>query len=191
MALNSTASSPLSPSRAARALCPHCGFCCNGVLFGDVRLRPGDVPERLAQLGLELHGSAGRQRFLQPCSCFDGRLCRIYAERPERCRTFVCALLQRLHQGRLDLATARRIVTRARQQWARVLEALRAAGDPAPHLPLHRRVARALAEPLNLADPHATATRRRLLLAVERLARTLERHFLSPAPERRASRSSR
>lgn len=179
----------MSPSRAARALCPHCGFCCNGVLFGDVRLRPGDVPERLAQLGLGLHGPPGRQRFLQPCSCFDGRLCRIYAERPERCRTFTCSLLQRLQQGRIDLTTARGIVTRAREQWARVLEALRSAGDPAPHLPLQRRVARALAEPLDLADPRAAATRRRLLLAVQRLARTLERHFLAPVRKPRGSQS--
>lgn len=181
----------MSSACAARALCPYCGFCCNGVLFGDVRLRPVDSPERLSQLGLELHGRPGRQRFLQPCSCFDGRLCRIYTERPERCRTFVCALLQRLQEGRLALSTARRIVRHARQQWDRVRKALKAAGDPAPQLPLHRRVARALAEPLDLSNPHASATRRRLLLAAERLARTLERYFLTPPRNPRASRTGR
>jgi hypothetical protein len=187
MALKQSRPPALAPSRAARLLCPHCGLCCNGVLFGDVRLQPGDDPQHLAQLGLTLVGEPSRPRFRQPCSCFDGRFCRIYADRPERCRTFVCGLLRRLQTGRISLAEARRITARARQYWTQVLETLRAAGDPAPHLPLSRRVARALAQPLDLADPRAQTTRRQLLLTMGRLAQTLQRYFLSTPSSPRSS----
>ena len=59
-------------------LCIKCGLCCNGVLFADVELRKGDKAEQLAELGLSLKEKGQRRAFVQPCACFDGKLCRIY-----------------------------------------------------------------------------------------------------------------
>src|SRR5258706_12208785 len=80
-------------------LCPACGLCCNGVLFGDVELQAGDDADLLKALGLTLRRKGRKQAFDQPCSCFDGKLCGIYSERPRRCRTFECRLLQRVQNG--------------------------------------------------------------------------------------------
>src|SRR5208337_5052378 len=76
-------------------LCPKCGLCCNGALFADVRLQKNDDSRRLTELGLSVKSKADRPVFPQPCSCFVGTLCRIYAERPGHCRAFECGLLKR------------------------------------------------------------------------------------------------
>ena len=74
---------------AVSQLCPNCGLCCNGVLFADVELRAGDDAKRLKDLGMTLEKKGqGKVAFAQPCACFDGKLCGIYADRPKRCRTF-------------------------------------------------------------------------------------------------------
>ena len=39
---------------AINQLCPACGLCCNGVLFADVELQPGDNAGRLIDLGMAL-----------------------------------------------------------------------------------------------------------------------------------------
>jgi Fe-S-cluster containining protein len=39
-------------SFASNPLCLECGLCCNGVIFADARLQPGDNAERLQSLGL-------------------------------------------------------------------------------------------------------------------------------------------
>ena len=50
-------------------LCPNCGLCCNGVLFADVELQPGDDAGRLAALGMALKKKGGQRAFVQPCRC--------------------------------------------------------------------------------------------------------------------------
>lgn len=67
---------------AVDQLCPQCGLCCNGVLFGDVELQRGDDATQLAASGLGLFPKGRKRAFSQPCSCFDGHLCAIYAQRP-------------------------------------------------------------------------------------------------------------
>src|SRR5437764_15390956 len=90
-------------SDAVSQLCPACGLCCNGVLFGDVELQPGDDKKKLSALGLVVERRGGKSRFPQPCSCFDGKLCRIYENRPGRCRTFECRLLQQVNAGSIKV----------------------------------------------------------------------------------------
>src|SRR5438132_2396309 len=69
----------------AEDLCLECGLCCNGVIFADVRLQPGDDPKRLKALGLAVansdplrrRDSAARGR--SPTRC-DGKTARREAE---------------------------------------------------------------------------------------------------------------
>src|SRR2546428_11746748 len=110
------AAPPDKPSSAVAQLCPECGLCCNGVLFGDVELQANDNATTLAARGLRIEQKGKKLRFLQPCSCLDGTLCRIYADRPARCRTFECRLLQRVQAKAVTLPAALKAIGEARQQ---------------------------------------------------------------------------
>ncbi len=160
-------------------LCPQCGLCCNGVLFADVKLRPGDDARRLAELGLTLEKKGRQQAFAQPCACFDGKLCRIYAERPVRCRTFECGLLKRVQAGELSAAAALKKIADAQRLAKKVRELLLRLGDRDVTLALTRRYARVMREPVDLSSPEQmVAARGELMLAVNDLMHALQRDFL-------------
>jgi hypothetical protein len=156
-------------------------MCCNGVLFADVKLRRRDDAERLALLGLRLETVGAKVLSPQPCSCFDGNLCAIYADRPRLCRAFECHVLKRLNRGDLNEASARGIIAQAHRR-VRVLRAvLLSLGDAKDDLPLTGRYARAMSQPIDLADPSSGRKRARLMLAMEALATVLGSEF-SPRP---------
>lgn len=169
---------PVSNETVAQ-LCPACGLCCNGVLFGDVELRRGDDAKLLTSVGLELFRKGSRQAFTQPCACFDGKLCRIYADRPKRCATFECGLLKRVQDGEMKPALALRKIAETRRQADRVLQLLRSLGDVNETLPLNKRYAAVSAQPIDLSADKAEVERRgELMLAVAKLMELLERDFL-------------
>ena len=175
----STIRNPKSEAEAVGTLCPACGFCCNGVLFADAELRRGDDAARLESLGVKLFAKGGKRRFGQPCACFDDRLCRIYSDRPERCRTFECRLLQRVIAGELPAEHALKRIAAARQAVNRVRRLVRALGEMDETQPLSRRYARIMAQPIDFAGDAAVIKQRsELMLAVDRLAKLLERDFL-------------
>jgi len=164
-------------------LCLACGLCCNGAIFGDVRLQPGDPALLLARLAAEVGAPPRRatrppQRYRQPCVFFDGCRCRIYAERPGHCRKFDCLLLQSLQAGETTLAAARRTVHRARRQMAQVRRLLRRLGDHDETVALarrFRRVARRLHE--HAPDPATARTYGELTLAFHDLNCLLSQSF--------------
>ena len=161
-------------------LCPACGLCCNGVLFGDVELQRGDNASRVAALGVELFSKGRKRAFNQPCACLADGLCRIYAERPARCRTFDCRALQRVQQGELTVAAARKAIAKAKQLAGEGFRRVRALGDTSETMPLNRRYAAVMAQPMDLADDEAQIELRgELMLAVGRLVEVLEREFLT------------
>ena len=164
---------------AVSELCPACGLCCNGVLFGDVELQPGDDARRLAALGLPLERKGRKLRAAQPCACFDGKLCRIYEQRPIRCRAFECGLLKRAQAGEIEVAAALRAIKQARRHAETVRKLLVQLGQTDERLPLNRRYANVMAEPIDLAgDERIVELRSELMLAVHRLVQILERDFL-------------
>ncbi|MDR3377128.1 MAG: YkgJ family cysteine cluster protein [Verrucomicrobiae bacterium] len=160
-------------------LCPQCGLCCDSTLFADVELRRGDDPRRLAALGLEVQRKTRTKLAApQPCACFDGKLCRIYADRPRRCRLFECGLLQRVQAGRLTAAAALQRIAEAKRLAETVRQLLRAAGQRDEQLALTHRYAEAMRAPVDLAVPGAADQRGELMLAVNELMQRLERDFL-------------
>ena len=165
---------------AVLKLCPNCGLCCNGVLFADVELRAGDDPKRLALLGLTLEKKGQRKlAFAQPCACFDGKLCGIYADRPKRCRTFECGLLKRVQGGELDAHAALITITQTKRQVEKVRGLLRQLGQNDEHLAMTKRYAQAMSAAINLSDHESGMERRgELMLAVDGLMRLLQRDFL-------------
>jgi len=167
------------PDDCVQTLCPTCALCCNGVLFADVRLQPGDSARKLAALGVPLKTRGAITRFAQPCSCLDGKLCRIYVDRPVRCRTFECRTLQRTLAGEITEEQALKSIRRALRFAGRVRRILRELGDTDESVPLSRRYQRMMRQPIDLsADERLADLRGELLLAVADLAGALERDFL-------------
>ena len=160
-------------------LCPNCGLCCNGVLFADVELRKGDDARRLSDLGLVLIKKGSKPAFTQSCTCFDGKLCRIYAERPVRCRTFECGLLKLVQTGRTDVKAALKAIREARRRLEKVRRLLRLTGQPDERLALINRYIQAMSKPIDLSGgKQAVESRGELMQAVEHLMQLLQRDFL-------------
>ena len=161
-------------------LCPSCGLCCNGVLFGDVELQRGDDAKKLAALGVGLFSKGRKKVFNQPCACLVGGLCQIYQDRPRRCRAFDCRALQRVQQGEITVASAQKSIVEAKRRAAEVLRLVRALGNADETQPLNRRYAAIMAQPMDLAGDEAQLEMRgELMLAVGRLVEVLERDFLT------------
>ena len=171
--LNTTA-----PAEITRALCTACAMCCNGVLFSDVRLQEGDDRRRLAELGVPL-SAPSNPRFRQPCSCLREGVCQIYLDRPNRCRTFECRLLQKTLAGEITKVTALRTIGAAKKRVEGVRRILRELGDTDESVPLSRRYQRMMRQPIDLAaDERLARLRGQLMKTVAELASVLERHFV-------------
>lgn len=171
---------PPAPENAAATLCVTCGLCCNGVLFAGTELQTGDDPAKLAALGLALQRKGKKFCFDQPCAALDGKLCRIYPERPVRCRTFECRLLQRVQSGAIKTAAALKTIEVTLRRVEAVRDLARLLGQNQEHLPLSKRCQEIMARPIDLAGGRETIElRHKLMLAVQRMMRVLERHFLA------------
>lgn len=130
---------------AAQQLCLDCGLCCNGVIFADGQLQPGDDTERLRALGLRLKAVRGKtkaQKFSQPCSAFKNCRCAIYSQRPEYCRAFECALLKRVMSAAISVTAATRRIRNAKKRVEKVRALLQELGCHDEHLPLGTRFRR-------------------------------------------------
>jgi hypothetical protein len=159
------------------ALCPQCGLCCDGSIFADVKLAKADHPQRLASLGLPIQRQGGRSSFVQPCSSFDGSFCRIYADRPSRCRTFECLVLKQVAAGKLSTEKGLGRIRRARRLAKRVRSLLKRVTREPVTLPLTRAYREAMEQPLEMTGDGAN-WRGRLMLAMDELMTCLHADFL-------------
>lgn len=171
-----------STARSAEAiakLCPACGLCCNGVLFGDVELQRDDDAKPLGKLGVEFFRKGRKTAFAQPCACLVNGLCRIYADRPKRCATFDCGLLKRVQGGKTTSTAALTKIAETKRRADEVLKLVRQLGNTDESLPLNQRYAAVIAEPIDMSADEADIERRgELMMAVSKLVEMLERDFL-------------
>lgn len=129
-------------------LCPECALCCNGVLFKDVELQPGDDARKLELLGLPFSASSTRKspivnrKLPQPCSALAGNRCRLYGDRPVRCRQFECALLKSVQAGETEVTLALRAIRRTLRRADQVRTLLCELGDVNETLALSLRFKR-------------------------------------------------
>jgi len=119
-------------------LCLECGFCCNGVIFADVKLQRGDDAASLTSLGIRISGG----RFRQPCSAWKDCRCQIYSDRPKYCRQFECLLLQSLRGGEVEYPAALETVRVAQNKANEVRRLLGELGDGDEQLNLRKRFQR-------------------------------------------------
>lgn len=111
-------------ARDGFTLCSRCALCCDGSLFGDVRLEAGEV-ETAQKLHLPLVTKETHLSFRQPCPKLRAdATCSIYEERPQACRGFVCHTLSAYQAGEIDLPAAEARVRRLRAAAARVVASL-------------------------------------------------------------------
>lgn len=169
---------------AVAQLCPNCALCCDGVLFKDVELQPGDGAKRLASLGLPVSkirtrpSPSRKQKFPQPCAALDVCDCRIYADRPARCRQFECALLKSVSGGEIEPAAALQVIRHARQRAEKLRALLRETGDADETRPLSLRFKRAKRRfEASPPDDTQAETFSRLTLAVHDLNLLLQEKF--------------
>lgn len=160
-------------------LCPNCGLCCDSTLFADVELRAGDDPQQLAKLGLTvLQKTKTKLAFSQPCACFDGKFCKIYAERPKRCRLFKCGLLEKVEGGKMNAGPALKKISEAKALAGKVRGLLRESGQRDEQMALTHRCAEVMRAPVDLSVEGAAERRGELMLAVNDLMQMLQINFL-------------
>ena len=119
--------------RAEEILCLACGMCCDGTLFDNVRFGSDEDSSGLKARGLPVRRSRAKQPaayFKQPCQalCEDMK-CRVYADRPQQCRSFECGVFKALRAGSVTLDPALRLVKRTRAKANKVRGLLRELGE--------------------------------------------------------------
>lgn len=160
-------------------LCPNCGLCCDSTLFADVELRASDNAARLSRLGLTLlKKNRTTTAFAQPCACFDGKLCKIYADRPRRCALFECGLLKKVEAGEMTAGAALKKIAVAKDRAGQVRKLLAALGQRDEKMALTHRYAEVMEAPMELSKPAKVEQRGELMLAVNDLMVMLQRDFL-------------
>jgi hypothetical protein len=143
-------------------------------------LRKGDDVQRLAELGLSLEKKGRQRAFVQPCACFDGKLCRIYNERPAYCRAFECGLLKRVQAGELGADAVLEMIAQAKRKVGKVCELLRCIGSDDGQLALSQRYKRVMSESVDLSGGKASAELPGKLMTTYRdLMQTLQGDFLT------------
>jgi Fe-S-cluster containining protein len=168
------------PADYVSQLCPNCGLCCDSTLFADVELRVGDDAKRLAKLGLTIEKKTQTKlAFAQPCACFDGKFCGIYADRPKRCRTFECGLLKKVGADEMTAGAALKKISEAKKHAEKVRGLFRQLGQNDGRLAMTKRYAQAMSAPVDLSASESDSDLRgELMLAVNDLMRMLQRDFL-------------
>jgi len=165
--------------KAASRLCAACGMCCNGVLFHGMQVQTQDSLRSLASKGLKPKRRDGALYFPQPCPAHQDSCCKIYNDRPQRCRAFVCKQLAAVLDGKKSEAAALEKIHEARVLTAEIFDLLAALGDSRDHRALAVRCAGIFTPPLD-SSPEATRLREVLRVAMEKLDRLLNMDFRTP-----------
>jgi Fe-S-cluster containining protein len=113
-------------------LCLACGLCCDGTLFGLVRVDAAEAAHAARHRLSVITRDDGTARLVQPCSALEGTACRVYADRPRTCRHYVCDLARALEEGEVNLDEARSVVHETHLLRERLAAAV--GPDDAPHL---------------------------------------------------------
>lgn len=160
------------------SICIGCGLCCDGTLHGSTTVQRSDE-ETVRAAALEIVNEGQRSFFRQPCPHFSCGSCSIYANRPGVCRTYQCALLTNVDAGKIDMATARATIEKAKKLIAAVMVVDATAVTPAKRSALTKRLKAKIAQ-LHGRERELTA---KSLLDVALLEHFLNRWFFKESPE--------
>jgi Fe-S-cluster containining protein len=108
-------SSKIQDPTIGSALCQSCGLCCTGLACSVALVSPSqdkafsDLFENIIIVSDDRGDSSKKNWINLPCPAFAGN-CSVYEFRPVDCRTFRCALLEKLLAGAVDPESAKLIV---------------------------------------------------------------------------------
>lgn len=156
-------------------------MCCNGVLFHTVRLQAQDSAKQLAALGFRLKHKQAHTVFEQPCQAWKPEGCKIYDDRPCRCRQFECRQVSQLTSGMISWESALAAVSEASFRVSRLQLALEQCGSRNANRPLLKRAAMLLNE--NGGEPVSNEAFRNLREAMLDLEAWLDQEFRCEDPE--------
>ncbi len=96
--------------------CQECGLCCTGAIFTHIKISNKES-SLLPQLKTKAKGAD--IEMILPCYYFQSNSCSVYANRPKRCQTYTCKLLDKLISGELSLTHALNTIdiTKKQVQW--------------------------------------------------------------------------
>jgi Fe-S-cluster containining protein len=148
-------------------------MCCDGTVFADVRLSPQDQSRisNTSKLPACLQ-KAVPAKLRQPCPAWIERKCAIYKSRPEHCRNFNCALLQKAIAGGVSYQTALKTIQACLRKAAKVRKLLRALGDQDEKLSIMNRFWRTMRK---YESQECDAEARHLLAELTQAAHALNR----------------
>ena len=101
----------VSPSQS---LCLKCGLCCDGTFLSGVPLKPDDEFGPLKAIGINIISENDLTVFKLPCAALKNCACAVYANRPQRCRTFKCELLKRFERDDISEQSALEIINKVK-----------------------------------------------------------------------------
>jgi hypothetical protein len=153
-------------------------------MFHNVQLRQGDRLRELEKLGLRSKSRRGVQEIRQPCPAHTGASCRVYADRPTRCREFRCAQLLAIEAGTASEGDAAQKILEASALVAEVERLLRSLGEDRAHRALSTRFASVFTPPL-AGGSEAEPLRNELSAAMQCLQNLLQSDFYPPQTETR------
>ena len=167
----------IGPADRLQSVCMTCGLCCDGGTYSNVDLAPTDQRAPLHAAGLDIKVRGDAAWFPQPCPAFTNRCCRIYADRPDSCRTYSCKVLTALEADQISLDEAHELIEQALSLRAKVRDEVRCIDPALTGLDLRTLTAR-----LNSACAAAgsTAARQRYgraLVDLFALNAYIDRHF--------------
>jgi hypothetical protein len=99
---------------SSQSLCLTCGLCCDGTLFCGVPLEPNDDITPLKAVGINIIAGNDLTLLKLPCTAHKNCTCTIYANRPQRCRTFKCKLLKRFERDDISQQSALEIIDKVK-----------------------------------------------------------------------------
>lgn len=153
-------------------------MCCNGILFNTVRLQPTDSPQALAALGLKLKKKNRNHFIQQPCPAHQGDGCKVYEDRPARCRLFVCRQLKAVLAGETTESKAMDTIRETLEQVEQVARLFEEVGETNARQPFTKRYEQTMAQPIDLeAGDDASELRGKLLIEMQELMKRLDRDF--------------
>jgi len=166
--------SPHPDPEAASRLCCDCGFCCNGVMFGRVVLQALDSRETLRAIGFTVKRKQKQSFFTQPCIAFNQGKCRVYEQRPTRCRLFECKILQKVVTGEWKVHQALHAIEQVQSHVQRIETLLNPAGTETSHKSLLKRVGDRLSD---WEESGEIESAKNLQSALDALEQRLEKDF--------------
>ena len=110
----------MNSSESEQTICITCGFCCDGTLFYNATLQPGEkgtLPQKME----EAYFKNGEEEFFRlPCQYFDGK-CTIYDQNKAHiCSAFRCELLKDYSGEKISQEAALRLIENAVRQRAEI-----------------------------------------------------------------------